>query len=558
MNAGQRRRRTPLIIAIAVLLFGGLIWWQVAGGKGARTKDAGKDAARQKGGKQQRPPFDRETALAQIRPFCGDCHTLPTPDQFPRDGWSAEIDQGYKFYLDSGRNDLKIPPKRTVLRYYRELAPGQFELPRAAMAMERGSISFRPQRLQLATDDQQPAVANVSWKGRQRQGALTRSLATDHLFVCDMRAGFVASVRPGEQATPQIVAQDNIGFPAKTTLVDFDRDGRNEILVADLGSFLPADHNKGRVLLLRRATETAPYEVHELATGRGRITDVQPGDFDHDGDIDLVVAEFGWRTTGRIFLLENQGGTPIPKFREQLIVDRHGCIHLPVVDLNGDGHLDFVAVLSQEHEVVDAFINRGNGTFRARQVFDAGNPSYGSSGVELTDLDQDGDMDALYTNGDMFDGFYVVPYHGIHWIENRDGTWVPHKLASMPGVHRAVAGDLDNDGDLDIVACALVSNRSVAGRGQKGLDSLIYLEQVSPGKFVMRSIEAERCYHASLDLADFDGDNDLDIAVGEFREEAGAAHLTIWWNELVKQKDGPEPGGNDADRGRVKKKVKKK
>ena len=72
-------------------------------------------------------------------------------------------------------------------------------------------------------------------------------------------------------------------------------------------------------------------------------------------DVDLIVAEFGWRKTGRILLLENPGniGTT-PEFRMHELDSRHGAIHVPAADLNGDGRLDFVALISQEHETVVA------------------------------------------------------------------------------------------------------------------------------------------------------------------------------------------------------------
>ena len=95
------------------------------------------------------------------------------------------------------------------------------------------------------------------------------------------------------------------------------------------------------------------------------------------------------------------------------------------------------------------------------------------------DTDKDGDLDVLMTHGDTFDDQILKPYHGIQLLENR-GTYpfVEHNLANMAGVHRAQAADMDGDGDLDIVACALVSSE---GPETAALPALVWLEQVKPG-----------------------------------------------------------------------------
>ena len=157
----------------------------------------------------------------------------------------------------------------------------------------------------------------------------------------------------------------------------------------------------------------------------------------------------------------------------------------------------------------------------------------------MVDLDQDGDSDLVFTNGDMFDLFYVVPYHAVHWLENLgEEGWKHHHLTQPPGVHRAEAGDLDGDGDLDLVACTLITERAMGETKNNRFDSLIWLEQVKKGEFVRHHLESDQCNHATLELADFDGDGDLDVAVGEFREtsESVRTDVTIWWNSTAKNR----------------------
>src|SRR5579859_2502139 len=98
---------------------------------------------------------------------------------------------------------------------------------------------------------------------------------------------------------------------------------------------------------------------------------------------------------------------------------RHGAIHVPIADLNHDGRPDFVALISQEFETVVAFLNTGPGKFEPHVTHAAPHPAFGSSGIQLVDLDQDGDLDVLYSNGDVLDSNLLRPYHGIQWLENR-------------------------------------------------------------------------------------------------------------------------------------------
>ncbi len=206
---------------------------------------------------------------------------------------------------------------------------------------------------------------------------------------------------------------------------------------------------------------------------------------------------------------------------------------MPTVDLDRDGRLDFVALFSQEFESVEAFLNRGQGLFERRLILAAEDPSFGSSGIQLVDLDGDGDTDVLYTNGDTLDGFYIKPDHAIHWLENR-GTFPfqQHVLCPMPGVIRALATDLDGDEDLDVAACAFLPEVILRGASRREYDSLIWLEQTGPGRFVRRSLQRSEDGHMAMEVGDLNGDGRTDLVLGGFaaRTDSTPPWITIWWN----------------------------
>ena len=221
------------------------------------------------------------------------------------------------------------------------------------------------------------------------------------------------------------------------TPVDLDKDGLQDLLIADLGEFFPGDHHKGAVIWMR-GLSNGKFGPAMWLDGWPRVADVEAADFNGDGKLDLVVAAFGYHTTGQICRPREprRRTTRSRQFVSHTIDPRTGSIHVIPVDLNRDGHLDFVALLAQEHETVVAYINRGTRdfTFDQKVIYTAPHPNWGSSGIQLVDMDGDGDLDVLLTHGDTFDDGLVKPYHGIQWLENTGGyPFVEHDLARFPG-----------------------------------------------------------------------------------------------------------------------------
>ncbi len=515
-----RRGRSPRRVAAALLLcvLAALLAWYVWFGGATRDDDRSWLS-----GDSPVPAMD-PAVESQIVAFCSDCHTLPSPEHLPRDRWHAAVQRGYEFYARSARNDLHPPPMHQVVTYFRSRAPQDVSFPQPAEASTRLRTTFEVQELTWSQEASiRPEIAHLRWA----------SLAPDAppvLLFCDVRFGRVACVDLRDpQPSPRVLARLN--HPCHVEPCDLDGDGVLDLVVADLGSSRPCDHDRGRVIWLRGRKESGGYEETVLASGLGRVADVRPADFDRDGRLDLVVAEFGHYQTGGIFLCRNVAERgESPRFKRTRIDDRPGTINVPVHDFNGDGLPDFAALVAQEWEHVEAFVNRGQGLFQLQNLWAGPDLMFGSSGIELVDLDRDGDQDILYTNGDAWDNWYASPSHGVQWLENLgDLRFAYHRLTDMPGAYRALAGDLDGDGDLDIIVAAWLppplKPRSLQAAP---LASIVCLEQTEPGVFVRHTLETESAHYATLELADFDGDGDPDFAVGLGPQVSNTPEKTHW------------------------------
>ena len=484
----------------------------------------------------QAPPANLpQTDEARARTACGFCHALPPPDVLPRNAWRDEFVRMY--FIRENRlppigppgtlGRVELPPDmEAVLPYFLARAPERLPPPEAWPDPAESPVRFIRHSLTMPDMPATPAVSNlhlVDLDGDKRLDVLGS----------DMRQGVIFTGHPEKSSALSVIA--SIPHPSHVTFTDVDKDGVPDLLVADLGTFFPEDHNKGAVIWLR-GLGGGKYSAFWL-DGWPRVASVDAADFNGDGKVDLAVAAFGWRKTGSVAILENRSASA-PSFTTRTIDPRTGSIDVVPVDLNRDGKIDLVTLLAQEHETVVAFLNKGDFAFEQKVIYTAPHPNWGSSGLQAVDLDGDGDLDFVLTHGDTFDDGLVKPYHGLQWLENTGSyPFVEHTLAQMPGVLPSRAADLDGDGDIDIVACALLAGGSDVD--EKTLPALIWLEQTRRGVFVRHTIEMGTPRHATLDIGDIDGDGAPDIVVGNFSiGKPLPAWVDVWMNQAKTVKKG--------------------
>jgi hypothetical protein len=512
--------------ALWTIVFG--ILALAAAGAGPRSPQAASRGGSTGGPATAAEAISPDEAFA--RKVCTQCHLFPPPDVLPRKAWGTIAYEMAGLAIGGIGAPQGGPPVSAdfdverIIHYYETHAPQVLPTPEPWPPVESGPLRFARHAFRLPEGPATPTIANVAFWPLEPNGR-------PKIVAAEMGAGLVLAADPA-RPDDGLLRLGSVPNPCHTQAIDLDRDGRMDLLVANLGDFAPGDHLKGSVVWLRQLANGS-FQPITLAAGLPRVADVEAADFDGDGKLDLVVAAFGWREVGGVYLLENRTTDwSHPVFVKRELDSRQGAIHVIPADLNQDGRTDFVALFAQHYETVVAFLNDGKGGFRTETIDQAPHPAWGSSGISLVDLDGDGDLDVLVANGDMLDDFLLKPYHGIRWLENR-GTFpfVPHPLASLPGVHRARAVDLDGDGDLDIVACAYVQFSPVSGIPSSVLanqPSLVWLEQVAPGRFERHTLEVGG-RHVSLDVGDYNNDGNVDILLGNFRT-TGPTSVELWEN----------------------------
>lgn len=460
-----------------------------------------------------------------VHQFCTGCHAYPTPDSFPREHWPKEVRRAYDFFRDSGRRG-DMPDMESVVEYYLQRAPKEYPAQQKCPSAS-GPLSVQFERINLAPPDG-PAIAKVT---NVHLAALFGEARLD-VLVCNSSPGRVWAVRMNSDP-PTWQALADVLSPCHTEVVDLDGDGAKDVIVADLGSLPPTEHKTGRVIWLK-GDRDGHFTPIVLLDGVGRVTDVRARDFNGDGKVDLVVAEFGWQR-GSVLYLENQTTDwAKPSFRSIALDDRSGAVAVEVGDINRDGKPDVVAAFGQEHEAVIAFLGDGKGGFTKRTVYGAPHPAYGTSGIQLVDMDGDGDLDVLYTNGDTLDPpFLLKPYHGVQWLENK-GTFPfeRHAITAQYGAMRAVAADFAGSGRPEVASVSFLPGEAREEARRIGAESIQLLRPTAT-VFERHTLESGECHHFSCAAGDVFGDSRAHLVVGNYHMMPGEGKrdlITVWRN----------------------------
>lgn len=378
------------------------------------------------------------------------------------------------------------------------------------------------------SDTDKPQVSNLAVADLDRDKLMD-------VVVCDSKNNTISWIKQFPQGTytESIISENNIA-PAHVEIRDFDGDGDNDLIVAVLGMLFPNNDKIGSVVVLENDGK-CNFNKHIVAEKIARVSDARIGDLDGDGDMDIAVAQFGY-DDGETRWIENLGNW---KFKSHSLQNISGPINVELTDIDSDGDLDIISLVSQEWEEIYCFVNNGKGNFQPKLLWGSNNEDFGSSGISLADLNKDGNMDILYTNGDAFDYVPPVPrpWHGVQWLENKGNlNFEFHRICNFAGAFSARTADIDQDNDMDIF---VVSGFNLWDKPDS--ESFIWLENIGGMQFRKHPAAYSPTHLLTLELADFNNDGNMDMVTGGmhvYQPFDRMGRVTLWMNNgaLVKTK----------------------
>lgn len=304
--------------------------------------------------------------------------------------------------------------------------------------------------------------------------------------------------------------------------VDVDKDGYTDVLVAAVSILAPSAAGSdaaqptagdGSIFWLRNnlGNKVLQFTRYELDAGLAYPVSVHAADIDADGDTDLLATT---RDGNQVLLYEHNGASGVPAFNRRVLDGNlSGAVSAITGDIDGDGKLDIIATGENNNQII---WYRNNGArpadFDRRLIRNGPAPDptldYAKT-VAIGDLDRDGDLDIAFGSENE---------NLVGWYENqgRGASFSEHVLTTIADhVKQVRVIDIDRDGDLDLLAASSDDN-TVALFENNG---------ATPPTFVRKPITVTAMGARSVHGADFDRDGDIDVVVASRQDNRIILHL---------------------------------
>lgn len=272
-------------------------------------------------------------------------------------------------------------------------------------------------------------------------------------------------------------------------IADLNEDSSLDIVMASSSSSGNSTANDFSVLFYDTANSN--YNIVNLCYSVGAGTVVAIGDLNNDGKNDIVTCfkKVAWH--------KNKGSNEFSSQRilgdfEDNMYNSSVCYGVELWDLNNDNYLDVVSI---ENGVLHIYKNNGDETFTLEY-----SNEQSARDLEICDLNNDGNLDILIINWVSGGNWNIEKFMSNGGFSYADPVNVDYNVYGFdPWVIKS--GDMDNDGDIDIVV------------GSKDTSRIQLLDNDGNGNLSFQTIQNSIGAH-TIALGDLDNDGDLDIVTG--------------------------------------------
>ena len=329
-----------------------------------------------------------------------------------------------------------------------------------------------------------------------------------------------ANVSDDEIYTDGVTLTDWTGSP-----LDIDGDGDADLAIA--GNRVGAANSSRYYLGNGDGTFSAPVLLTE-----GRTSVIAAADLSGDMFVDLL--QLGRDSTDILYLNDGAGGVD---GGTDLSVETNRSLSVAFGDLDGDGDLDIVVGTGRAGGSNDPMIAAQLNRFYLNDLIPGGMADFAGGDISpdadvarsiaLVDIDGDGHLDVVSVS----DSTTPNASHVYRNLFGDNGGTVAFDGSVQFGLlsdqtTKALIGDLDDDGDPDIVQLNF-----------NGI-SRFFLNESTPGTVTLSGgtdvSDDENGTNGGV-LADFDGDGDLDLAVANFLATNGgqSSRNRLYLNQFV-------------------------
>ena len=291
-------------------------------------------------------------------------------------------------------------------------------------------------------------------------------------------------------------------------IVDLDADGDNDVVTAK--------GNDGEAHVFWYANPGGPatsgWKENKIATVElgSEVKDVEVHDMDHDGKLDVIV-----RTKHKFAVYYQISPT---SWLEKKVdnAEREG---MHIGDIDGDGDYDVLMngfwLENPEHPRTESWTRHNIDAMWYEDV--TGGWQDHSIMGDIKDINGDGNNDVVLSHSEKT-GFCIMWYAAINPKIGKDG-WKRHKVGVIDYCHTLRADDMDLDGDIDIVAATLIRTSTP--------EISLFLNEGKGQSWSKKIVAATSAYKAKT--GDIDNDGDVDIVTARSWDKPP---IQLWRNTL--------------------------